>query len=415
MSDITITKTAEDAASKAFQVTVPIERVKAAEDRAVAQYSRQVRLPGFRKGKAPLAVVRKRFGEEIKQYVVEEVLRESWEQARTTEDLKPIADPSVRNLKFEAGQPVEFELQVEVRPEIKVEQLSGLSVERTVPPVTDEMVNEQLDQLRDSKAAWLPVEDAAPVEGNMVRVEVAALEDGERKPAQPYTIVIGQGQALPALEEQILKLKPGESAETEIRFPDDHPDESRRGQSRSVHITVHEIKRQELPLLDDAFAKSVGDFDDVAALTAAVRSDLERNAEREADQGVREALIEQVVSRNNIEAPRSMVDRALHAYLHAYNIPHEQEERFYGEFRPVAERQVRRELALGAIAEANKLFANEAEMDERIKALADARGVSFGEVYGQLEKAKRLGELERSITEDKVFAFLTSQSTIDKG
>jgi trigger factor len=414
MSDITVTKTAEDAASRAYRVTVPVDRVKAAEDRAVAEYGRRARLPGFRPGKAPVPVIRKRFGDAIKQYVVEEVIREGWEQARATEDLKPLTDPSVRNLKFEEGKPVEFEVMVELRPELTLNRVGGFTVTRKVPPVTDEMVREQLDQLRESKAAWLPVEGEAPVEGNMVRVEVAAIENGERKPAQPYTIVIGQGQALPALEEQILRLKPGESAEVDLRYPEDHPDESRRGQTRRVHVTVHEVKRQELPPLDDGFAKTVGDFEDLTALESAVKADLARTAEREADNQVRESLLEQVVAANNVEAPPSLVGRALHAYLHAYKVPHEREEAFYGEFRPVAERQVKRELTLGTLAETNKLFATEAEIDQRIQAIAAARGVSAGEVYGQLEKAKRLGDLERGITEDKVFEFLRSQSTIEE-
>ena len=414
MSEITVTKTAEDSASKAFRVSVPVERVKAAEDRAVAEYGRRAKLPGFRPGKAPVPVIRKRFSDAIKQYVVEEVIREGWEQTRSTEDLKPITDPSVRNVKFEEGHPFEFEIVVEVRPDIKLERLGGFTVQRKVEPVTPAMITEQLDQLRESKAAWLPVEGQAPVEGNMVRVEVAAIEDGERKPAQPYSIVIGQGQALPALEEKILELKPGESAEVEIKFPDDHPDESRRGQSRRVHLTLHEVKRQELPPLDDAFAKSVGDFEDVGSLEAVVRSDLERSAQRDADAAVRENLLDQIISANDVPAPPSLVSRALHAYLHAYNIPHEREEQFYAEFRPVAERHVRRELTIGAVAEANNLFATEAEIDERIRALAEARGVSVGEMYAQLEKAKRLGELERSITEEKVFNHLLSQSTIEE-
>ena len=415
MTEITVTKTAEDAASRAFRVTVPVDRVKAAEDRAVAEYGRRVKLPGFRQGKAPLPVIRKRFGEAIRQYTIEEVLREGWEQARTAEDLKPVTDPSVRNLKYEEGQPVEFEVVVEVRPDVKLSRVGGFTIKRTVPPVTDEALTEQLDQIRESKAAWLPVEGQAPVEGNMVRIEVAAIEDGERKPAQPYSIVIGQGQALPALEEKVLGMKPGESAETDIKFPDDHPDESRRGQSRRVHLTVHEVKRQELPPLDDSFAKSVGDFDDLAALKVAVKADLARAAEREADAGVREQLLNEIIGANGIEAPPSLVSRALHAYLHAYNIPHEREEAFNAEFRPIAEAQVKRELALGSIAEAQKLFATEAELDQRIAALAAARGVQFNEIYSQLEKGKRLAELERGITEDKVFDYLKSQSTIEEG
>ncbi|MBM4187577.1 MAG: trigger factor [Gemmatimonadetes bacterium] len=412
MTEITVTKTAEDAASRAFRVSVPVDRVHAAEKRALAEYTKRARIPGFRPGKAPGEVVRKRFGDAIKQWIVEEVVREGWEKARTDQDLKPVNDPSIRNLKFEDGQPMEFEVVVEVKPEIQLTRLGGFEVERRVPPVTDQQVGEQLDQLRESRAAWLPVEGQPPVEGNMVRVDVAAIEaDGVQKP-QSYTVVIGQGQTVAALEEQFLKMQPGEVAETEIKFPEDHPDPARRGTSRRVQVTLHEVKRQELPPLDDDFAKSMGDFEDLDALRAVVRSDLARAAEREADAGVREQLLQQVIEANGIAAPPSLVDRALHAYLHAYNIPHERAEAFYGEFRPVAEGQVKRELALGAIAEGQKLFCTEADLDARIAALAAARGTSPNEVYAQLEKAKRLAELERGITEEKVFEFLKSQSTV---
>lgn len=236
MSSITVTKTDEDAASKALRVTVPVERVREAEDKAVRQYAKRARLPGFRQGKAPDAVVRRRFSSEIRQWVLEEVIRAGWEEAKTAESLQPIADPSVRNLKFEEGQPVEFELVVEVRPEPKLARVGGFSLTRPAVSVTDTMVTEQLGRLREQRAAWLPVEGEQPAPGQMVRVEVAPIEAGEVKQAQPYSVVLGDGQALPALEEKIMTLRPGETVDTEVRFPEDHPDAERRGQARNVRL-----------------------------------------------------------------------------------------------------------------------------------------------------------------------------------
>ena len=250
MSQITVEKTAEDSASKSLRVTVPVDRVKEAEAKALKYYVQRARLPGFRQGKAPAAVVRKRFGDAIRQSVLEEVIRESWETARTSESLKPISDPSIRNVKFEEGSPIEFELLVEVRPELKLERIGGFRLDRRVTPVTDEAVTEQLERLREQKATWTPVEGAQPAPGQMVRVEVAPLEGDTAGPSQPYDLVLGENRALPALEEEIMKLAPGQTADADIRFPDDHPDESRRGQSRRVRITLHDVKRQELPALD---------------------------------------------------------------------------------------------------------------------------------------------------------------------
>ena len=402
-SSITVTKTAEDAASKALRVTVPVERVRAAEDKAVQQYARRARLPGFRQGKAPEAVVRRRFSNEIKQWVLEEVIREGWEEAKTSESLKPIADPAVRNLKFEEGQPIEFEFVVEVRPELTLARLGGFSLTRKVPQVTDPMVEEQLGRLREQRATWAPVQEGTPAPGQLVRVDI---DD------HPYSFVLGDGQAIPALEEKIMTLRPGETAETDVRYPDDHADVEKRGTSRKVRLTLHEVKRQELPELDDAFAREVGDFETTAALTEAVRGDLEAAARREADAGVREQLLEQIVQANAVEAPPSLVDRMLHGLMHAYQVPAERTEAFHQEFRPVAVGQVRRELILTTVAEREGLKATEADLDARIARIAEQRGSDPAKVYASLEQAKRLPELERSLTEEKVFAWLLAQSTV---
>jgi trigger factor len=414
MAEITITTTTGDAASKALRVTVPVERVQAAETKAVREYGKQVKLPGFRKGRVPEGVVRKRFAPAIRQWVIEEVIREGWEQARETEGLHPISDPQVRNVKYDDGEPVEFELLVEVRPELTLDRVGGFTVARVVAPVTNEAVAEQLEQLRESKAAWIPVDGTKPAPGNMVRVQVASLDEGEAAEPQDYSIVIGQGQAVPALEERIMELEPGQTAETDIVFPDDHSDPAKRGTSRRVRVTVLDVKRQELPPLDDGFAKEIGDFENLDALHAAVRGDLEKGAEREADAAVREKLLEQVVEANGIEAPPSLVQRTLHAYLHAYNVPEARQEQFHTEFRPIAVSQVKRELVLGTLAEREKLFATEAELDERVARIAKSRNAPIGEIYASLQKAKRLPEIERSITEDKVFDYLIRQSTVEE-
>ena len=414
MSQITVEKTAEDSASKSLRVTVPVDRVREAEAKAVKYYAQRARLPGFRPGKAPEAVVRKRFNDAIRQTVLEDVLRESWETAKSSESLKPIADPSVRNLKFEEGGPIEFDLLVEVRPEIRLDRIGGFKVERTVPAVSDVAVDARLASLQEAKAAWIPVTGEKPAPGHMVRVEVAPIEEGTAGNAQPYDLVLGQNQAIPELEERIMQLLPGEVTETDVKFPEDHPDENRRGKSRRVRIALHEVKRQELPALDDTFAREMGDFENVDALRTAVRHDLEHDAEREADAQLRTSLLAQVVEANGIQAPESLVHRLMHGYAEMYRIPPDQLPAFEQQFHEIAERQVKRDLVLDAVVEQNGLRATEAEIDTRIAAMAEARGTSAGELYTSLQKGNRLAELERGITEEKAFEFLLQQSTVEK-
>ena len=248
----------------------------------------------------------------------------------------------------------------------------------------------------------------------MVRVEVTPIENGVAGTAQPHDLVLGDNQAIPELEERIMTLLPGETAETDVKFPDDHPDESRRGQSRRVRITLHEVKRQELPPLDDALAREAGDFESLDALRTAIRQDLEREAAREADTEVRRDLIGQLVDANRVEAPESLVHRLLHGYAEMYKVPEDQIAGFEQQFHSIAEAQVKRDLVLDALVEAHNLRATESELDERINTMASARGVPAGQVYASLQKANRLQELERAITEEKAFDFLLKQSTVEE-
>ena len=412
MSDISIVKTKEDVASKSLQVTVPTTMIQQAETRAVRNYSKQARLPGFRPGKAPEAVVRRRFGEAIRQAVLEELIRESWDEAQKSEALKPIAEPHIHNLKFEEGQPLEFEFHVEVRPDVTLKKTGGFSVQRTVKPVTSEDVEERLRDLQQRKATWLPLEGVKPAPGQMVRMEVTPLEGDVPGPSQPYTMVLGEGRAIPEVEERVMTLLPGESVDADVRFPDDHPDESKRGTSRRVRITLHEVKRQEMPALDDGFAREVGDFDTLEALRAALRSDLEADAVAGADAGVRQDLMQQLAAANDVPAPTSLVNRLIQAYMQSYKIPKEQFDGFAAEFRPAAEQQVRRELVLDSVVEANALTATEAEVDQRITQLAASRNLPVGQLYAELEKAGRLRDLERALTEEKAFAWLLQHSSV---
>ena len=414
MSQITVEKTAEDSASKSLRVTVPVDRVREAEERALKYYAKRARLPGFRQGKAPDTVVRKRFGDAIRQTVLEEVIRESWETAKTNESLKPITDPSIRNLKFEEGSPIEFELHVEVRPELKLDRVGNFKLERRMAAVTDQAVDQQLARIQEQKAAWIPVEGTNPSPGQMVRVEVATLEEGIAGPSQPHELVLGENQTIPQLEERIMSLRPGESTDTEVRFPDDHPDESRRGQTRQLRVALHEVKRQELPPLDDALAREVGDFENLEALRGAVRRDLEREAARDADAEVRRSLLAQIVEANRVEAPHSLVHRLMHGYADMYKVPEDQLPAFEQQFHGIAESQVQRDLVLDALVEAHGLRATEAELDDKINAMAAARGVPAGQLYTTLQKSNRLAELERALTEEKVFDFLLKQSTVEE-
>jgi trigger factor len=408
-----ITPKKTEGVERLLQVEVPADVVRRAEETAARRYASRVRLPGFRPGKAPPAMVLKRYGDAIRQEAVESLVQEAYKQVVEEGKLKLAAQPHVHDLKFAEGEPLTFELHLEVRPEIELPRTHGFKVTRATRLVSDDQALEQLETLREQRATWMPVEEK-PLEGDLVTVVLSTAEAASAlTEGKEYSLVLGTGQAIPGIEELIMTASPGQTVEGPVKWPENFPDESQRGQSKHVRVELRDVKRKTLPALDDAFAREVGEFSSIEALRTAVREDLEKEATREADADVRQKLVDEIVGANPFDVPPSWVAQLVSAYAQVYQIPEAEQERFAGQFRPVAERQVRRDLVIDTIAERESLAATESELDDRITELAAARGGDPGQLYASLQKAGRLKELERGITEEKVFKWLYERNTIE--
>ena len=411
--NIEITPKKTDGVERLLQISVPVETVRDAEDRAARRYATRVRLPGFRPGKAPAAMIKKKFADAIRQETLESLVQEAYKEVLEREHFKLASQPHVHDVKFGDNEPLTFELHFEVRPDIELARIQGFRVHRTERVVTDEQVREQIDQLRDQKATWTPVDDR-PAPDDMVTVVLAtADETGEMPEGRQYPLVLGAVQAIPGIEELIMEARPGETVERPVKWPEDFPDEAQRSQTKTVRVTVQDVKRKTIPELDDAFAREVGDFDSADALTKAIREDLEANAKRETEAEVRQRLLDDIIGANSFDIPPSWVGQLVDAYANAYQVPEEERERFATEIRPMAERQVRRDLVIDTIAERENLTATESDLDDRIAETAAKRGGDPGQLYAALQKAGRLKELERTITEDKVFTWLLERNTVE--
>ena len=411
--NIDITPKKSEGAERLLQISVPVDVVRDAEEKAARRYATSVRLPGFRPGKAPAAMVRRKFAQAIRQEAVESLVQEAYKEVVEREQLKIAAQPHIHDLHVSDDGPLTFELHLEVRPDVDLARTQGFRVTRTAREITDETVREQIDQVREQKATWSPVEDR-PIWGDMVTVLLATSEDGGEIPeGKEYRIVLGTGQAIEGVEEVIMEAKPGETLERPVKWPEDFPDEAQRGKSKTVRVTLKDVKRKTLPELDDAFAREVGDFDSIDALTAAVKEDMSSQAERETESEVRQRLVDEIIAANPFEVPPSWVAQLVDAYAQMYQIPEEEREKFAGEFRALAERQVRRDMVIDTIAEREGLKATEGDLDDRIAEQAAKRNVDPGQLYASLQKAGRLQELERTVTEDKVFAWLLDRNTVE--
>lgn len=403
--------------SRRLTITVPAERVQAERREEIQRLSRQIRLPGFRKGKVPPQIVERQFGALIDQQTLDRLVNEAYREALTREQLEPISQGEIDNVDYSPGEALTFDVEFEVRPEIELERIGGFTIEQTKPAIEESEVDAILERLRQQHATWHPVESGTPEDGDRVVVEITPLEGAEAErgggPRQ-YEVIIGEDQALPAIEAAIRTLEAGKEEEFDVELPDPDSEEEDATRSEKLRIRAVEISRAELPALDDEFAAKVGEFENLEALRARIRADLEEEAEREAERSVRRQLLDEILEANEFEVPDTMINRYLDQLLPAReDEDFEKRAEMRQMARPAAEKALRRMMVIERIAELEGLHATSAEVDERIEEIARRNDRPVAEVWTQLQKSGRIAAIEEEITEDKVFAHLKSLSTIE--
>jgi trigger factor len=425
-TDLRIDVQTPESWSRRLAVTVPRERVKRIRQSVASQLSRNVRLPGFRKGSIPASLVEKQFGPAIEQETVDRVIQESYKEVLENGDFQPITQGVVENVHYHPGEDLTFEVHFEVQPAIQITNTAGFTVQRPPAEVTDADVEGVIERIRAERGTVRVLEDGVADQGDEVTVEITdldAVEESEDAGARPFRFTLGEGQAIPDIEDAIRTLAPGADGEFTVRYPADFPDEELRGREQRLRIKLNELRRRDLPAMDDALAQSLGEFESVDALRERIRADLEGEKHRNSEAAMRAGLVEQVLAANSFEVPPSMVDRYLgfmtgEAQQDPKKMPKrtpEQEERFSQMrlmMRPQAEAALKRMLVVEHLADREGLRATSDEVDARVEKLAEEHGISPSDAYIQLEKGGQIQALESEITEDKVFEYLRSQNTV---
>lgn len=402
--------------SRRLTITVPAERVDRERRSTIQRLSKRVRLPGFRKGKVPDSVMRKRFGPAIEQETLEKVMGEAYREAIQREGLAPITQGSIDRVDYAEGTDLTFDVGFDVRPQLELARVGGFRVRREVRPVADTQIDEVLQRLREEHAVWHPVEAETPLAGDAVVVDITPLEDETGAVGQPrsYEIVMGEGQAVPAIEDVIRTLAAGAEGEFTVDLPESSEDSAAGTKPHRIRVAVREVKRPELPPLDDAFAQGLGDFESLDVLRDRIRTDLEREAENDAERQVRGQLLGEIIGANPFDVPESMTREYLSRVIpEREGLDTAKLDEIRQSTRPAAENAIRRMLIIERIAEQESLHARPEEVDARVAGIAERMGRSPTEVRSQLQKSGRLNELEEEITEDRVFDYLKSLSTLE--
>lgn len=419
--DVEVALTEGEGWARVLTVTVPEERVASTRAAETGRFSRSVKLKGFRKGKVPTAVVEQRFGDEIDERVQQRLLDEAYREALEEAELSPAGPGRITDIRYEPGQPFVFQAELEVMPKVRLQRTGGFQVDRTVAEVGDEEVAEILDRIRDENADWIGV-DRRPEVGDRVSVQIAPLVAGEDRPASegtPYQLVLGEGKALEGVEDAIRTLTPGESGLFEIEFPAEEEGEHVAEEdaedtiTRRLHITLGEVETKDLPELTDEFAAEVGSFESVTELEAAVRDDLVRHHEKEAEDRLRGALMTALREANPFVVPQALIDRYIENMVQAPEDTDPDEMRRMREaIGPHAERQIRDQLLLETIIEEQDLAPTPEELEARITELAESRGVAPSKLRRDLVREGQLETLGQNLAVEKAFAYLKEQSGV---
>lgn len=424
---------------RTLAVTVPAAIVREERGRTAAALARRLKLPGYRRGRAPAAIVERQHGAAVMQETVERVVVQAYRTALADLGFQPLGRERIEHVDLRTDGDLAFRVSFDVLPQIELERLDGFVVERPQGRVDDQDVDAALQRLLEEHAVWLPAEDGGrPRDGDLVTVRIlelvsrpdAGLEDppevarpledvglplGQKlqlRTATPhqglYQVVVGAGDAIPVVEEAIRTLVVGEEGDFTLLVPVEPTDETRR--ERRLRITLQDRRVRELPELDDAFARSLGGFASVGALRSRVRGDLEEDATVRAEQILRARLLDRVVEANPFDVPLSLVE----AYVESRTREAEGDVVCTGaEFHAEAERAVKRLLVLERIASMQGLEATPEEVDARVRALAEQGGASALPARSDLVESGRLPAIAREIVDAKAFAFLRSRSRIE--
>lgn len=408
---------------KTLTVEVGPDVVEQEMNEVVRYVGKQAQVPGFRKGKVPEKVVRSRFNEQIREDVRERLLGKLFRDAATEQGYQPIGDPKLDELTFEPGEPFRFVTTFEVMPKFEVKNYKEVEVEQSEVIVDDAELEKVLGELRDSRAKLLTVDEPG-ITGDFLIADLhGEPEEGEAFDQEKAFVEIGSDQHLPEFNKRLEGGKAGDKLVFSVTFPDEYETEALRGKAIDYRLAVHEVKRKELPELDDEFAKDLGDFDTLEALRERIRTDLMQRKLQEREADMRQKIMDQVLLQNPIVLPEILVEEEIRLRLEdavrrmiAQGVDPQKEEIDWEKFRQGAEAPARKtvhaRIILEAIAGLEKLEVPRKELDERIRQEAARMGEDVDKVRARLNEGHRMEALTDQLLREKSLDLLVSVANI---
>ncbi|MBB5149157.1 trigger factor [Ureibacillus thermosphaericus] len=421
----------KDGNTGVLTIEVPAEEVNKALDQAFKKVVNQITVPGFRKGKVPRQIFEKRFGvEALYQDALEIIVPEAYSKAVDETGIFPVDYPEIGDLdSFEKDKDFTFTAKVTVKPEPKLGEYKGLEVKKLSTEVTDEEVEEQIQNLLNRKAEYEIQEDKAIVEGDIAVIDFEGFigdEAFEGGKGEDYPLEIGSGQFIPGFEEQLVGLKAGESKDVQVTFPEEYHAEELAGKDATFKVTVKEVKTKVLPELNDEFAKEADpEVESVEELRNKIKEQLAEQKKNEAESTLRDELVEKAAENAEMEIPEAMIHNEIHRMIDEfaqrlqmqgisldlyYQFSGQTEEDLHEQFREDAETRVRISLTLEAIAKAENIEVTQEDIDKELEKMADQFKMDKEKIITALGGTTEM--LENDIRNQKTVEFLVENAKI---
>ncbi len=304
---------------KKITIEIPSDVVDAEIDRVARGYSKQARLPGFRPGKVPSNIIKQKFRDEIHHEVMHGLIPRAVEEALQERGIEPVSTPDIKDVSLREGEPLTFTADIETVPPFDPGDLSTISLKQHPSTITEDAIEKNLERLRERGAKFETVEGRPVSDGDTTVVDLDRTDpDGKVDHHEGVSIELGAAGNPPGFDQNLLGMNSGEGKTFIIHFPEDYSVKDMANTDVTYKVTVKEIRRKVLPLLDDEFAKDIGDFESLTALRDRVRADMQADAEQHAKQHVRSDLLKQLGQRIGFELPPSLVDKEIERRLEEF-------------------------------------------------------------------------------------------------
>ncbi|MCI8273244.1 MAG: trigger factor [Clostridia bacterium] len=384
-----------------LEITVEAEKFENAMKKVYFQNAKYFNVPGFRKGKAPMNIVEKYYGEQIfYEDAFNEIASESYEEALKENNIEPVSRPVVDIEQMEKGKDVIYTAVVQTKPEVELGKYKGIEIEKIEYPVKEEDIEHELGHMQEHNSRLVSIEDRAVEEGDIATIDFEGFVDNvafEGGKAEGHELEIGSGAFIPGFEEQVVGMKIEEEKEITVTFPKEYYSKELAGKEAMFKVKLHEIKKKELPELDDEFAKDVSEYDTLKELKESIKERLEKEREEKAKYETEDAALKAVCENSKIEIPSGMVEVEVENMIKDFEqrlayqgLKMEQylkmigktEEEVEKEYEPQAIEAIKSRLTLEAVKKAEKIEATQKEIEEKLEEMAKNYGKKVEEIKG---------------------------------